>query len=139
MIEKNDSMGFIEVDHTADWAIKVWADRLDGLFYQTACGMYALMGIQLAPDQEVNVHFQVSGFDPETFLVSFLAELLYLLERDHTAFEKMEIHFKGSILEADLTGGRVIAQKKEIKAVTYHNLKIRQINGQYETTIVFDV
>ncbi len=32
--------GFQEIDHTADWAYRVWADRLDNLFTQAAEGLY---------------------------------------------------------------------------------------------------
>lgn len=132
-------MGFEEVDHTADWSIKVWANRLDELFFATASGMYALMGLQVDSGRPASAHIQVAGIDPETFLVMFLAELLYLLEKDRAAYDKMDLRFQGGLLEADLYGGHVTAQNKEIKAVTYHNLKIRQVNGHYETTIVFDV
>ena len=139
MIEKNNSSGFIEVEHTADRAIKVWSDRLEGLFSQAAAGMYALMDIQIGPEPRTPIQFRINGFDPETFLVGFLSELLYLLEKERKAFDKLELRFNNNILEANLEGTAVISQKKEVKAVTFHNLKIRQINGNYETTIVFDV
>ena len=139
MIEKNNSSGFIEVEHTADRAIKVWSDRLDGLFSQAAAGMYALMDIEVGADLRTSLQIRITGFDPETFLVGFLSELLYLLEKERKAFDKLELRFNNNILEANLEGTAVISQKKEVKAVTFHNLKIRQINGNYETTIVFDV
>jgi SHS2 domain-containing protein len=71
--------------------------------------------------------------------VGFLSELLYHLESERTAFDRIELRFTAAYLEAHVEGAQVISQKKEIKAVTYHNLKIRQVNGTYETTIVFDV
>ena len=37
-------MGFEEKAHTADWALRVWADDLEGLFAEAARGMYALAG-----------------------------------------------------------------------------------------------
>lgn len=139
MIVKSNSSGFIEVEHTADRAINVWSDRLDGLFSQAAAGMYTLMELQVSSDHRTTVQIRVNGFDPETFLVGFLSELLYLLEKERIAFDKFELRFKNNILEANLEGAAVISQKKEVKAVTFHNLKIRQINGNYETAIVFDV
>jgi SHS2 domain-containing protein len=139
MIEKNGSSGFVEVEHTADWAIKVWADRLDDLFSAAAAGMYALMDVQVLSGQRTSAVFRVNGIDPETFLVGFLSELLYRLESDRIAFNKFDLRFNAVFLEAHVDGAPVISQNKEIKAATYHNLKIRQVNGKYETTIVFDV
>jgi SHS2 domain-containing protein len=139
MIGKSGSSGFVEVDHTADWALRVWAERLDELFKVAASGMYSLLGVQVASGVRSSADFRTTGIDPETFLVGFLSELLYHLERDRTAFDQIEIRFTAAFLEAHVEGALVISQSKEIKAVTYHNLKIRQINGTYETTIVFDV
>jgi SHS2 domain-containing protein len=42
-------MGFEEKAHTADWALHVWADVLEGLFAEAARGMYALAGALPAP------------------------------------------------------------------------------------------
>jgi SHS2 domain-containing protein len=42
-------MGFEEKAHTADWALRVWADDLEGLFAEAARGMYALAGALPAP------------------------------------------------------------------------------------------
>jgi len=139
MIQKSDLPGFEEVDHTADWALRVWADRLDDLFKNSAAGMYSLLGIQTAPETHLSADFSVRGIDPETFLVGFLTELLYLLESERGAFDKIRLRFSAKALEAHVEGCLVTSQRKEIKAVTYHNLKIRQVNGTYETTIVFDV
>jgi SHS2 domain-containing protein len=139
MIEKSGSSGFVEVDHTADWAIRVWADHLDLLFKEAAAGMYSLLDVQVDPDTLSSADFQIRGIDPETFLVGFLSELLYRLESDRAAFDKIELQFSEAFIEAHVIGALVISQSKEIKAVTYHNLKIRQMNAGYETTIVFDV
>ena len=139
MIDISGSSGFEEVDHTADWAIRVWADRLDELFKAAAGGMYSLLDVQVDPQVRSSADFCLTGIDPETFLVGFLSELLYRLESNRAAFDRIDLQFKAAFLEAHVEGAQVISQNKEIKAVTYHNLKIRQVNGTYETTIVFDV
>jgi SHS2 domain-containing protein len=139
MIEKSGSSGFLEVEHTADWAIRVWAASLDELFKTAAAGMYALLDVQVIPGLRKGADFRILGIDPETFLVGFLSELLFRLESDRLAFDQIDLRFSAATLEAHVEGAQVGSQKKEIKAVTYHNLKIRVVNGTYETTIVFDV
>jgi len=137
MQEKRIS-GFEERPHTADWALDVWALDLPMLFVEAAKGMYALMGVSLGTDRH-HTHLSLSEPDHEALLVSFLSELLFLNESDHLGFDYFQMVFAGSELEVDLQGAAIASQTKAIKAVTYHNLKIRQTNRGFETTIVFDV
>ncbi len=101
--------------------------------------MYFLLDVRVASGERFSADFRTSGIDPETLLVGFLSELLYRLESDRLAFDQIQLQFSTQSLDVHLEGAKVISQKKEIKAVTYHNLEIRQVNGSYEATIVFDV
>lgn len=101
--------------------------------------MYALMDLGFTQEPHLEYSLKLSAVDTESLLVAFLTELLYLLERDREAFDRIRIELKDGSLEADLSGLPVISQKKEIKAVTYHNLRIDRSGERYETTIVFDV
>jgi SHS2 domain-containing protein len=131
--------GFIEIEHTADWALKVWAPNLEVLFSQAAQGLYWLMEIELAPGPRVERVMEVDGMDAESRLVNFLSELLYLGESEGLGFDQFEVSFQEDRLRAEARGAPMIVRKKEIKAVTYHNLAIRRAEGQYIVTIVFDV
>jgi SHS2 domain-containing protein len=131
--------GFTEIEHTADWALKVWAPDLALLFAQAAEGMYWLMETQLSTGQRVERVIEAGGMDPESQLVYFLSELLYLGESEGLGFDQFEITFEADSLRAVVGGAPVMAQKKEIKAVTYHNLAIRQEGQRYTVVIVFDV
>jgi SHS2 domain-containing protein len=42
-------------------------------------------------------------------------------------------------LQATVSGSPITTPAKEIKAVTYHNLKVRRTQRGLATTIVFDV
>ncbi len=135
------TMGFSELEHTADWALRVWAPDLPNLFEQAARGMYALME---APIDEQSPHashqMEIQGSDAESLLVAFLAELLYLADRQGLAFNQFNLDVWPDHLHAWLEGGPFTSQRKEIKAVTYHNLAIKQReDGLLEVAIVFDV
>ena len=39
--------GFLELPHTADWAVRVWAADLPALFAAAANGMNSLAGVSL--------------------------------------------------------------------------------------------
>lgn len=131
--------GFCEIEHTADWALKVWAPDLPLLFTQAAEGMYTLMETTLADGQRVERVLTVEGIDLESQLVAFLSELLYLVESQRLGFDQFDITFQEKTLRVVAGGAPIKTFKKEIKAVTYHNLAILRISLGFTTTIVFDV
>ena len=138
MQEKSES-GFLELAHTADWALKVWGPDLAHLLSEAAHGMYALMEVELSHEQPVAMPFEMKADDGESLLVSFLSELLYLGEDQGLAFDRFELDLQDFKLSGVLHGGLLASQRKEIKAVTYHELEIIYTGSRYEATIVFDV
>ena len=130
---------FEEIPHTADWAMRVTAPDLAGLFAESARGMNALMGIKLAPAPKTHRTINLSAPDVESLLVAFLSELVYTAEQEHLAFDDFEIQVNGQTLQASMDGALIVSLNKAIKAVTYHNLHIRQTAQGYEVEIVFDV
>jgi SHS2 domain-containing protein len=131
--------GFQEQPHTADWALEVWAPDLVGLLQQAAVGMYALMQARLQAEPREAYRFEISAPDRETLLVTFLSELLYFTQRDEVAFDQFDLAQAGERLTAEVEGAPIESIAKEIKAVTYHNLAVRETARGLATTIVFDV
>jgi SHS2 domain-containing protein len=133
------SAGFREIAHTADWELEVWASDLPGLFEQAARGMYYLMDarLQTAPRQFRTL--ELAAMDGESLLVRFLEELLYIQNVDGLAFDTFQIGITNWNLGARLEGAPMKSLGKEIKAVTYHQLKIRTDQNQLDVRIVFDV
>lgn len=131
--------GFIEVEHTADWALKVWAPDLSALFALCAEGMYWLMETSLQPGPWVERMVELDAEDTEILLVSFLSELLYFGESEGLGFDKFQVTVGENHLSARLSGAEIAEQKKEIKAVTYHNLAVQRTAQGLTVTIVFDV
>jgi SHS2 domain-containing protein len=131
--------GFQEQPHTADWALDVWAPDLIGLLQQAAVGMYALMHARPQAEPRETYRFEMTALDRETLLVTFLSELLYFTQRDDVAFDQFDLVQVGERLMAEVEGAPIESIAKEIKAVTYHNLAVRETARGLETTIVFDV
>lgn len=136
-------MAFQEIEHTADWALRVEARDIKELFTEAARGMYALAGVRARPDgvpEEVVEVVEVEGVDRESLLVAFLQELLYALEARGLLAEAIAIgELSGSRLRARvrfLPGER---PEKTIKAVTYNDLHIEETPGGCRATLVFDV
>lgn len=132
-------MGFEEIPHTADWAVRVWAADLGGLFAEAAHAMYALSGVQVTGGGRVQRTFTAEGTDPESLLVAFLSELLYRLEHEGLAFSEFDGGITGVGLSLTMEGAPITSVEKAIKAVTWHDLRIEKTARGVETTIVFDV
>ena len=132
--------GFQEIDHTADWAYRVWADSLDNLFKQAATGLYHLAGMVLAPQTSSKHTISLEAIDAESLLVAWLNELLYLHEENNLGVAAIP-HFclNKTSLQATLIAQPVQQWAKDIKAATYNNLAITTTDQGFEVTIVLDV
>jgi SHS2 domain-containing protein len=132
-------MPFEEVQHTADWSLRVWAGNLPELYSESARGMYALSGTHLVTGPRICRLFESRAPDPESMLVAFLSELVFISEREKLAFDEFEVKISGDHLYVQMVGAPILSINKAIKAVTYHNLQIRCIQKGCEVEIVFDV
>lgn len=131
--------GYREIEHTADWQLEVWAPNVPLLFEQAALGMYALSGTQLESHSRLGEELYLGAPDREGLLVEFLTELLFLAESQGLAFDNFQIQIESQKLFAKISGAPIKSQSKEIKAVTYHNLEIKEGPRGLEVSIVFDV
>lgn len=139
-IDRSSLAGFEEVEHTADWAYRVWATSLEDLFVQAARGLYTLVGLQIVADPPIVRELYLTGIDRESLLVAWLNELIHLQDCEKLGFDQLEIlQLEATSLRAKLTGGHTTQWLKDIKAATYHNLEIKSTETGFETTLVLDV
>jgi SHS2 domain-containing protein len=131
--------GFQEIPHTADWAMKAWAEDLPGLFAEAAVGMNALEGVRLSNDRGIRRLFEDQADDAESLLVAFLSELVYLQEQENIGFVEFDVRLEGRQLSVKMQGATLAAIEKPIKAVTFNDMKISATTSGYEVQVVFDV
>ena len=133
--------GFEEIEHTADWALRVQGRDLCELLGNAAWGMSHLMVAEPAAiPLQLEEQFELEAYDAESLLVLWLSELAYWAEMEGLVFGQFELdQVTPTHLEAIARGSRVSDLQKHIKAVTYHNLSIIVTEAGLETTIVFDV
>ncbi len=127
------------IDHTADIGIRVASADIRGLFEEAARALVEIMGARSSGgsrQERISVH----GLDQVDILVRWLQELLYLIEVRDLRITQVEIVEIGETdLEALVTGTvSPTPLKAEIKAVTYHNLEIQEVDNNLEATIIFD-
>ncbi len=140
-MEDNPKIGFEEIEHTADNALRVYGRSLEELLQNAAHGMNSLIVADVsAIGTQTQKYADVAAVDAESLLVEWLSELAYWAETQMLVFTRFDFQKVTSInAQATLFGSRVPEFQKHIKAVTYHNLKIVKTNKGLQTTVVFDV
>jgi len=129
-----------EVEHTADASIRAYGRDLPELFVNAAYGMFDLLADVEKSYPTIEREVSLEAPDLETLLVDWLGELLYLREAHGEVYEEFEISaLSPTELRAVAKGGKRFAPRMDIKAVTYHDLKIEKTEEGYVATIVFDV
>ncbi|MBT3312328.1 MAG: archease [Desulfobacterales bacterium] len=132
------------IDHTADFGIRVSGSDLKDLFENTAYAMFDLIiDAELSKDGK-EFDISVSGYDLPDLMFNWLRELLYLFAGKEMVIKKADIvsisenRLSARITYSDYDPGRHEI-KNEIKAVTYHQLKVENKSDGWETIIIFDV
>jgi len=138
---KSQRASFEEVEHTADWALRVRGRDWPEFLANAAYGMASLLVADPAVvPLEVERQVVLDGIDGENLLVNWLGELAYWAEAELLIFHEFNLaDVTPTHLQATVRGGHVPNLQKHIKAVTYHNLEIVEIDAGFEATIVFDV
>ena len=129
--------------HTADIRLKIYGQNLKELFLNSSSGLVKLLGICLNQTAGRKRIIRLKAHDAESLLVSWLNEILYIIQTKHFRPACVVItHCDGKKLEAALTGkyskGK-IPLLREIKAATYHNLEITKKGKLFETEVLFDL
>lgn len=140
------------LEHTADLEIRVYGATKQELFKHALQGMFQCMGPKnktcdvvdgrvvcknLPLSREIGVNSQ----DTASLLVDFLSEALYLSDVHNEAYLDVRIAtFEDTYIQATLYGIEVEGFSEcEIKAVTYHDMKLEQVNGVWQVDVVFDI
>jgi len=134
------SGGFEELEHTADWALRVRGRDLAELLVNAANGMMALAGVETASMAGPERRLELISHDRESLLVDWLHELLLALELRSVAFKHIRLKTTGERgLAATFQEVPLTSIAKPIKAVTYNELNIEESPQGLSATVVFDV
>ncbi len=114
------------------------------MFQNAALGMFSLIAEtgQVGEAQEFPVALEAE--DRETLLVEWLNELLYIFESREVLLSRFEIMELGETHLKGLAHGETVnaarhGLKADIKAATYHMLKIVESPDGWQAEVIFDV
>lgn len=135
---------FVPLDHTADVGYRLFAPNLAELFAIAGRALFdaitELGSIQLRHERNI----AVTAGDVEALFVAWLAELNYYCITAFELYAEFNVEaISPTVVRATVRGEKIDPTRHvihtEIKAVTYHELFVRQIENGWEAQVIFDV
>lgn len=135
------------IEHTADVGIRVSGKDLKGLFKNTALAMFDIISERksqiLEPKSHTtNISITQKADNLEELFINWLNELLSLSATKELIFSNFQINrIDEKTLEAVAIGQDIKNYKinTEIKAATYHQLKLKKTTSGWQAEVIFDV
>jgi SHS2 domain-containing protein len=132
------------LEHTADVGFEAFGSTREEAFVNAARALtYLIVDLEaIDPREEVSV--QVQGTDPESLLVNWLSELLYLHDAEGWLFRDFEIlNLQDDSLSALACGEKFHRSRHQakllVKAITYHQLALERIPEGWRAQVYVDI
>jgi SHS2 domain-containing protein len=122
----NQEPGYELVEHTADVKLRARGRSLGETMANAAFGLAALV-LEVAPSAaQFERHISVSADDLPSLVVSFLNEVLFVLESEGLVPAQFrDVTVAGCTFSATVKWSRAAGPPvREVKAATYHDLKV---------------
>lgn len=131
-------------DHTADLGLEVYGASEKELFINAAFALFDSMTNVSLVEAVQKRSFDIEGSDREDLFVNFLREMLYLYNGEgflvkHVSLESMDSHHVAGTVTGELFDPARHRITTEIKAVTYHLLRVEKTEQGWCGRIVCDV
>ena len=131
-------------DHTADVGLSARADTLGELFEALAEGLAEVIcpPAQVCPQETRSLSCQAE--DVEALAVDFLSEVLGVIQGEHFMLASVRVSkMSENSVTAELVGLPYDPARHEIatevKAVTYHQLAVKQVGPAWTARVILDL
>jgi SHS2 domain-containing protein len=131
-------------EHTADLGLRASAASLDALFAEAAgCLFSAVLEDIGSVKTDVAVTVEIAGADREFLLFDWLRDLLLHFDADHMVFGKFEVKVRDDGLTGTAWGEPLDTARhqlaREVKAITYHELKVEKTGAGWVAEVIVDI
>jgi len=132
------------LDHTGDIGIIVYGRDLNELFLNAGKAFFSLLTDLRRIRIKLERNIVLQGDNLEELMVAWLGELLYLFDAKGLLFSRFHLEKMNRCSLKATAGGEFFQPerhllKREIKAVTYHQVKVENRDGKWEGRIIFDL
>lgn len=137
-------MGYEVLDHTADVRVRVYGETFEDFLKSAALALMDLITDRANVKPLKDIGFEVEAETGEELLIKMLGEILYINQVRDMVFHEVELQIIGEHkVKGKLKGEQFDPERHDleldIKAATYHNLKIQRVNDRFIAEIVFDI
>jgi len=131
-------------DHTADLGVEIYGKTVTDLFAHAAFTVFDIITDLKHVTSTVERKIVVDGEGWEDLLVNYLREILYMFDGEGLLLKEYSIQkIDSRHLEGMVKGERFDPSKHrintEIKAVTYHQVTVRETPDGWMGRVIFDV
>jgi SHS2 domain-containing protein len=135
------------IEHVSDAMVEAYGRTLDEAFANSAEALINIVCDVSKVDLGKRVTIQTTGFDLESLLYSWLEKVLMALLVDNLALAKFEVvierrkdsYFLSSECEGETFVRRKHRYKVEVKAITYHEMKVSKSRGKFVVQYLVDL
>ena len=131
-------------EHTADLGLRVRAATREELFADAGRALCSLIAANLGDVRPVEkVEFRLEGDDDEYLLFDWLNELLFTYESRRLLLSDFDVRFTSGGLQATARGEPADPARHqldhEVKAITYHGLKVAHEPDGWLAEVIVDI
>lgn len=136
--------GYEEIEHAADYALRVWGSDLREMIEAAGRGLVDLISDPERPPAERWEEYEIHAEDPAGLVVRALRELLYCLDGGWAPVDFQVLSAQETPAAAKCRAGLASLAKarehlhRHVKAVTYHDLRIRRGPEGLSMVVTFD-
>jgi SHS2 domain-containing protein len=135
---------FETFDHTADLGLRIRAADLDTLFAEAARALFATIVEDLnSVEPRQQVHVQLSEEKLDYLLFDWLKELLYRFDSEQMLFGRFEVKVSATGISGTARGELLDSARHkllhEVKAITYHGLRVEQTADGWLAEVIVDI
>lgn len=131
-------------EHTADLGLRATAPDLNALFAEIAESLFSAVVEDVASIRPtMSETLEIAGGDREFLLFDWLRELLRRFEMDGILYGRFDVSVRDDGLSATIHGEPVDRARHqlshEVKAITYHELKVEKTSDGWLTEVIVDI
>jgi len=131
-------------EHTADLGVRVCAPDLNTLFAEAGEALFAAIVEDLGtvePRQPIEV--RLAADDRVYLLFDWLKELLYHFDAEHLLLSRFQVRLSDAGLHGTAWGEPLDRSRHalahEVKAITYHGLRLEQTPDGWLAEVIVDI
>ncbi|WP_149113483.1 archease [Limnoglobus roseus] len=131
-------------DHTADLGLRITAPDLNALFAEAGECLFSAVVEDVASIRPTTAAtIGLTGDDREFLLFDWLRELLMQFEMEHMLYGRFDVQVRPDGLTATAWGEPLDRGRHhlshEVKAITYHELKVVETDGGWLAEVIVDI